>query len=144
MTNGGMIIDDSPDPAVIRAAGGVLWSTLGNKPRVAVIHRPKYRDWSLPKGKLENNESWREAAVREVWEETGYAVRITSFAGTVSYVVKGRAKIVLYWNMELVGESEFVPSKEVDRLEWLSRSEAIRRLNHPAERRLLNENRGLA
>ena len=74
-----MIIDDSPEPAVIRAAGGILWSTLGKKPRVAVIHRPKYRDWSLPKGKLENSESWREAAVREVWEETGYAVRINQF-----------------------------------------------------------------
>ena len=58
--------------------------------------------------------------------------------------MKGRAKIVLYWNMELVGEGEFVPSNEVDRLEWLSRNDAIRRLSHPAERRLLNENRGLA
>jgi 8-oxo-dGTP diphosphatase len=136
-----MQIDSASDPMVHRAAGGIVWWQDGRVRRLAVIHRPKYRDWSLPKGKLEAEESWRETAVREVREETGCEITVGDFAGQICYLVKGRPKVVLYWNMERTGECSFTPNREVDRVEWLSRSEALKRLAHPAERRLLNENR---
>jgi 8-oxo-dGTP diphosphatase len=136
-----MMIDPSADALVVKAAGGLVWWTDGRVRRVAVIHRPKYKDWSLPKGKLEPGESWQQAAQREVLEETGCEVALSEFAGPICYVVRRKPKIVLYWNMERVGECRFQPNKEVDRLEWLPRREALSRLDHPAERRLLNENR---
>ena len=136
-----MRIDSATDPVVGRAAGGIVWWQDGRVLRLAVVHRPKYDDWSLPKGKLEANESWQQAALREVREETGCKAVPGAFAGQTCYFVKGRPKVVLFWNMERVGDCEFAPNSEVDRLEWLSRREAMRRLDHPAERRLLNENR---
>ncbi|MCP5115381.1 MAG: NUDIX hydrolase [bacterium] len=133
-----MNIDASPNPSVIRAAGGLVWWLTERGPRLALVHRPKYDDWSLPKGKLEPGESWLEAAVREVAEETGCEVRVAGFAGTISYLVKGRAKTVLFWNMERVGDCNFTPAQEVDQLLWLSRGKALELLHHPAERTLLN------
>lgn len=133
-----MNIDSSADPIVIRAAGGLVWWRGPNGLQLALVHRPKYDDWSLPKGKLEPGESWMQAALREVWEETGCEVRIAGFAGTTSYLVGGRAKVVLFWNMERIGDCNFVPAKEVDRLLWLSRPRALEMLDHPAERDLLN------
>jgi 8-oxo-dGTP diphosphatase len=135
-----MMIDSAVDPIVVRAAGGVVWWQDGRARRLAVIHRPKYGDWSLPKGKLEAGESWKQAALREVREETGCETTLGPFAGQISYLVKGRPKVVLYWNMERVGDCGFTPNREVDRLDWLCRSEALQRLAHPAEKRLLNEN----
>ncbi len=136
-----MTIDPSAEPLVVKAAGGLVWWTDGRLRRLAVIHRPKYGDWSLPKGKLEPGESWQEAAQREVLEETGCETALGEFAGQICYVVRRRPKLVLYWNMERVGDCAFEPGAEVDRLEWLTKREALSRLDHPAERRLLNENR---
>ena len=79
-----------------------------------------------------------QAAMREVREETGCEVRIAGFAGITSYLVGGRAKVVLFWNMERVGDCHFTPAKEVDRLLWLSRRRALETLHHPAERDLVN------
>ena len=131
-------VDPTPDPEVIRAAGGLVWWGAGRAARLALVHRPRYGDWSLPKGKLKDGESWEEAAVREVKEETGCDVEITGFAGTVSYLVNGRPKVVLFWNMRRVGDCSFRANKEVDQIVWLSRRQAIRRLNHQIEGRLLN------
>ncbi len=122
---------------MIRAAGGIVWSRLGDLWYLAVIHRPKHQDWSLPKGKLEPGESWLEAAVREVGEETGCPIEVAGFAGLVSYLARGRPKVVLYWNMRVTGECSFTPGSEVDRLDWLTREQALARLDHPDERRLL-------
>jgi len=69
--------------AIVRLAGGILWREGS---RLAVIHRPRQADWSLPKGRLDEGETWEEAALREVTEETGCEARITSFAGAASYV----------------------------------------------------------
>ena len=90
------------EPTQVRAAGGVVVSDG----TVALIHRPKYDDWSLPKGKLDPGESWEEAALREVREETGVPCRLREELPSVSYSdSRGRPKTVRYWRMEPVGEA---------------------------------------
>ena len=119
--------------AAIQAAGGLVW----RGGRLAVIHRPKHRDWSLPKGKLEPGETFPDAALREVAEETGCRARLGEFAGYTLYRVKRRPKLVLFWHMFVEDACRFEPNGEVDRLEWLRPSEALAKLNHDVERRLL-------
>ncbi|GAA5007082.1 NUDIX hydrolase [Kitasatospora paranensis] len=123
-------------PTVL-AAGAVLWvpgppkkSGKGlKKPRIALVHRPKYDDWSLPKGKLDPGEGWREAALREVREETGLSCLLGEELPTQHYLVQGRPKEVRYWAAVPTGGA-FTPNREVDRLEWLSPGKARRRLTH--------------
>jgi 8-oxo-dGTP pyrophosphatase MutT (NUDIX family) len=122
---------------LLRAAGGLLWRDSPLGPKIAVVHRPRHRDWSLPKGKLEHRESWRAAALREVAEETSCRARITGFAGTAMYCTGLRPKLVLYWRMALESEGAFVPGEEIDALAWLTREEALARLDHASERRLV-------
>jgi 8-oxo-dGTP pyrophosphatase MutT (NUDIX family) len=122
---------------LVRAAGGIVWRDEADGPRLAVIHRPKRGDWSLPKGKLEAGESFPQAAVREVREETGCRARLGDFAGYALYEVKGRPKLVLFWHMAAEAVTRFRPNGEVDRLEWLEPGEALERLDHPAERELI-------
>lgn len=129
--------DDFDRP--IYAAGGVLTRESAVGTEIVVIHRPRYDDWTLPKGKLKPREPWEAAALREVHEETGYRATITTFAGPVTYHVAGRLKIVLFWNMRPDGESHFQASKEVDAFEWLSPVAACARLNYAVERQLLAE-----
>jgi 8-oxo-dGTP diphosphatase len=104
----------------VRAAGGVMV----RDGRVALVHRPKYDDWSLPKGKLEPGESFEDAALREVREETGMQCALREELEPVQYTdPKGRPKTVRYWRMEPV-EGEFVPNDEVDELRWLAPEDA--------------------
>lgn len=125
---------------LIRAAGGLLWRDgKDGKRRLAVVHRPHREDWSLPKGKLEVGEGWEAAALREVEEETGCKARIVSFAGVVHYVPRRTPKVVVYWNMELVKEGPLEHLEEVDEVAWLTREEALKRLDHETERELLVE-----
>ena len=117
---------------VVRAAGGVLWrSTADGGVQVAVVHRPKYDDWSLPKGKLDAGELAVVGGCREVREETGFEVVVGRTLGTSSYRVlqDGRdvAKQVRWWAMRAL-DGEFVPHDEVDRLDWLTPPQALRRL----------------
>ena len=105
-----MNIEDSTEyfeADVIEAAGGVIWRETGRGRDMALIHRARYDDWTLPKGKLEAGERWQEGALREIKEETGCDVEIVSFAGAVGYTVKGVAKVVLFWNMKAAGECAF-------------------------------------
>jgi 8-oxo-dGTP diphosphatase len=124
----------------IAAAGGVLVAREGEgSTRVAVIHRPKYMDWSLPKGKLEPGEGWLEAALREVEEETGYRCEASTELPSVSYLDrKARRKLVRYWLMEPVA-GEFEPHGEVDELRWLGREEAEGLLTYPHDRELVRK-----
>jgi 8-oxo-dGTP diphosphatase len=122
---------------VVRAAGGVVWRGAPSGPRLAVIHRPRRSDWSLPKGKLDEGESWEEAALREVEEETGCVARISSFAGATWYVPRRAPKIVLYWHMELVEEGQLDAGDEVDDVAWLAPADAIARLDYAGERRIV-------
>ena len=122
---------------VIEAAGGLVWRNANDRKELLIIHRPKYDDWTLPKGKLEPGESWKEAALREVLEETGYQVEIDSFAGCICYTRKDIPKIVLYWNMKLIDDCNFKPNKEVDQVRWLKIYEALAMLGYQSERELI-------
>jgi 8-oxo-dGTP diphosphatase len=104
---------------------------------VAVVYRPKYEDWTLPKGKLEPGESWDQAALREVEEETGLHCELREELGDVSYTDRhGRPKTVRYWRME-VSSGEFRPNNEVSELSWLPPSEAAAQLSFDRDREIL-------
>jgi 8-oxo-dGTP diphosphatase len=124
---------------VVRAAGGLVWRDDGRARRIALVHRPRREDWSLPKGKLEDGERWDDAAVREVREETGCEVQLAAFAGVACYETRRATKVVLYWNMTLVREGPLDASDEIDEVAWLLPSEALERLDHESDRRLLRE-----
>ena len=103
---------------------------------IALVHRPVHHDWSFPKGKLEVGESFEEAALREVLEETGLACRTLRFLGHTEYVDrKGRPKAVAYWVMAVEAGS-FVPNGEVDELRWVTLTEAGYLLSYPRDREL--------
>jgi 8-oxo-dGTP diphosphatase len=134
---------DEIDSSVIRAAGGVIWRDSPRGRKVAVIRRTRYgEEWTLPKGKLRAGESWSQAALREVTEETGCEVTLGSLAGCHAYIAKGHPKLVVFWNMELVRAGQPHDSGEVKELRWLTVSDAIQQLKHPGEKRLLTEARG--
>lgn len=125
---------------VIQSSGGLIWRDSPNGKELAVIFRNRYHDWTLPKGKLESDECWKDAAIREAWEETGCKVEITGFAGSISYTHREMPKIVLYWNMKLIGENQFQPNDEVDQLRWLKANDAMLILSHTSERELVQKN----
>jgi 8-oxo-dGTP diphosphatase len=114
----------------VRAAGGVVL----RHGRVAVVHRPKYDDWSLPKGKLDPGESFEDAALREVEEETGLRCTLVRELPAVEYEVRGRPKLVRYWAMEVEDETPFVPNDEVDEVRWLEPAEALALLSYDRDR----------
>ena len=120
------------------AAGAVLWRPTATPPttEVAVIHRPRYDDWSLPKGKVDPGETEPVAAVREVHEETGYASHLGRRLVAVSYPVEQGIKKVRYWAARSVG-GEFTPNAEVDELVWLPVADAMNALGYPHDRKVL-------
>jgi 8-oxo-dGTP pyrophosphatase MutT (NUDIX family) len=111
----------------------------GDPPLVAVVHRPRYDDWSLPKGKLDPGEGFEEAALREVEEETGIRCRLRRQLEPSSYRdQKGRKKLVRWFLMEPLGAGGgFEPNDEVDELRWLSLPEAAELVSYEHDRRLL-------
>jgi 8-oxo-dGTP diphosphatase len=118
----------------IEAAGGVVTTRDG---RVLLVHRPRYDDWTLPKGKLDPGETFEEAALREVREETGLRCRLIEELPATRYEVGGRPKIVRYWHMEPEAEGEFVPNDETDELRWLSPDEALSLLTYDRDREVV-------
>ena len=123
---------------IVLAAGGVLWRPGHRETaeEVAVIHRPRYDDWSLPKGKVDPGETEPVAAVREVFEETGHHVQLGRRIATVSYPVEPRTKKVQYWSARSIGGS-FAPNNEVDDLIWLPAAAAIKKVSYPYDRKVL-------
>ncbi|MEV4948204.1 NUDIX hydrolase [Streptomyces sp. NPDC053755] len=124
---------------MIRAAGGVLWrpDPSGRGVEIALVHRPKYDDWSHPKGKLKPGETALECAVREILEETGQTCELGRRLPTARYLANGRPKEVTYWSARALGGT-FTPSREVDRLLWLAPPSARPRLTQPRDRELLD------
>ena len=119
----------------IRAAGGVVWrlrssgqpqSVLGPQSRLAdmefaLVHRPRYQDWSLPKGKAKKRESSEQTALREVREETGLECELGEELRTVEYLTpKGEEKTVRWWAMRVLKDHGFEPNGEVDRISWVA------------------------
>lgn len=127
----------SPRRRVTPGAGGVLWRHDGPDLLVAVAHRPKYDDWSLPKGKLHTGEHVLAAAAREVREETGAQVEIGRRLAGVEYPIGSDVvKTVHFWAMRHVG-GEHTPNDEVDVLRWLTIAEAARLMTYPIDRGVL-------
>jgi 8-oxo-dGTP pyrophosphatase MutT (NUDIX family)/phosphohistidine phosphatase SixA len=126
------------DPRLILAAGAVVWRQAGDSQlEIALVHRPKYDDWSLPKGKLAAGEHVLVAAVREVKEETGYTVRLARPLPTQRYPFGDRPKEVRYWAAKKLGGA-FAPNHEVDRLVWLAPPAAAELLTHPRDVQLID------
>jgi 8-oxo-dGTP pyrophosphatase MutT (NUDIX family) len=118
---------------MIRAAGGIVV----REGAVLLVHRPKYDDWSFPKGKLHDDESWQEGALREVEEETGLRCTIGPEVGRTRYVVSQGPKEVRYYRMTADGDPR--AQNEVDEVRWVSREDAAELLSHERDRRLLAE-----
>ena len=132
---------DRDKPDQIRAAGAVLWRPGPEGPQVAIVHRPRYDDWSLPKGKSLPGEHVLVTAVREVCEETGVRIDLGRRLSPASYLSDGRPKRVDYWAARPDPDGDgsgppaapagFVPNDEVDDLAWLPVTAAVDRLTYP-------------
>ena len=117
----------------VEAAGGVV----ERDGLIAVVHRPRYDDWSLPKGKLDAGESFEQAALREVFEETGLQCELGAEQEPARYQDRrGRDKLVRYWRMTVIGGS-FEPNDEVDELRWLSTADTLALLTYEHDRALV-------
>jgi 8-oxo-dGTP diphosphatase len=122
-------------PDEIRAAGGVVVQDG----RVAVVHRPRYDDWSLPKGKLDPGETWEKAALREIEEETGLRCRLEGELASAHYVSRGAPKTVRWWRMAVVEDLGLERDDEVDELRWLTPGEAVLLLTYEHDRQLVRD-----
>jgi 8-oxo-dGTP diphosphatase len=124
--------------ARIEAAGGVVTRDGDDATEVAVVHRPRYDDWSFPKGKLDPGETFEDAALREVREETGLLCKLGAELASARYEDnKGRPKVVRYWLMKVVDDPGFEPNDEVDDLRWLTPGAARELLTYERDRELL-------
>ncbi|WP_305092018.1 NUDIX hydrolase [Prescottella sp. R16] len=132
---------DKPVKANIFAAGAVVWRKSPANPyeiEIALIHRPRYDDWSFPKGKLDPGETSIAAAVREIREETGLDAQLGRYLSGVTYPIPGHRKLkrVEYWAAEAVS-GEFEPNDEVDELRWLAPDLVPDQLSYPMDRTIL-------
>lgn len=129
--------EPAAEPVSVVAAGAVLWRPGDSgEPLIAVIHRPRYDDWSLPKGKIDPGEIEPVAAVREIFEETGQRAHLGRRLSRVSYAIPVGTKIVHYWAARAL-DGAFEPNREVDRLCWLPVEEAASRLTYPHDRKVV-------
>jgi 8-oxo-dGTP diphosphatase len=138
--------DPPPEPEV-RAAGGLVWRATfvadgdgeaQSGVEIVVVHRPRYDDWSFPKGKLDKGETYEDAAVREVAEETGLVCELGDELPSTWYLDgKGRLKLVRYWAMRVVGIEPWAPNDEIDRRRWVTLDEAADMLTYAHDGELL-------
>ena len=125
-------------PAII-AAGGVVWRRdIEGDVEVLLVHRPRYNDWSLPKGKVEEGEALISCAYREILEETGFNIKLGPYVGSVEYYVPDGLKHVAYWSASLIEDhSSFHANEEVDQLIWLDIESAMFRATRDSDRYIL-------
>jgi 8-oxo-dGTP diphosphatase len=129
-----------PEAAEVKASGGIVWRRAPDgELELVVVHRPRYDDWSLPKGKLDPGETWEHAALREVEEEVGLRCRIGEELPPVYYRDnKGREKAVRYWLMEPEdADAQFKPNDEVDEMRWVDMAAAAELLSYPHDAELV-------
>ena len=138
--SGELIIPNDAPVDLIRAAGGIVARFVGSgRVELACIYREARGDWTFPKGKLERGETFEQAALREVEEETGMNCRVVRFIGTTNYTHrKGKPKIVAYYLME-ANEGEFSPNEEVDELVWVPLESVRANLTWSRDRELFDE-----
>ncbi len=124
---------------MIIAAGGVVWrETVDSKIELALIHRPKYQDWTFPKGKLDTGEEIISCAYREIMEETGLDIELGPFLGSVQYEAIDGLKQVSYWSAKALDTSkDFYANVEVDLLEWHEIDSAREKLTRDSDREIL-------
>lgn len=122
----------------IVAAGCLITRGSGADVETVLVHRPKYDDWSLPKGKQDQGEHVIETAVREVREETGLTVALRRPLHQRSYQIGGEPKVVSYWHAEVITDNGFEPSREVDDVKWLPLAAAVDRSSHELDMQLIS------
>jgi 8-oxo-dGTP pyrophosphatase MutT (NUDIX family) len=123
---------------LVLAAGGVVLRDGPEGREVVLVHRPRYGDWTLPKGKRDGDETGRQTALREVQEETGLRCELLDALPPISYVdARGRPKIVRYWVMRISEERTFQPTPEVDEVRWVTIPEADALLSYERDREVL-------
>lgn len=125
---------------IINAAGSVIWRKVEGELQVALVHRPRYDDWSLPKGKQDPGEALISCAFRETIEETNLKVSFGPYVGDIEYFVADGLKKVYYWSARLADDSpDFHPNEEVDLLEWLPLDAAIDKATRDSDREILEK-----
>jgi 8-oxo-dGTP diphosphatase len=124
--------------AAVLAAGGIVLRQV-EPPLIAVVRLRKRNEWVLPKGKLDDGETPRTAAEREVMEETGHDVAVHEFLGTLAYESRGGAKVVHYWRMEAGHAPARELMRDIKAVEWLPLKEAVDRLSRGHERAFLEQ-----
>jgi 8-oxo-dGTP pyrophosphatase MutT (NUDIX family)/phosphohistidine phosphatase SixA len=129
-------------PAVVRAAGCIVWRPGNWETEILLVHRPRYDDWSYPKGKLDPGETILAAAVRETREETGLCVHLGPRLADQHYTIdNGQPKVVAYWAARAPAEadiSKYKPNDEIDQLRWVTLSAGRRELTHPRDAEILD------
>ena len=124
----------------ILAAGALVWRKSEKKKiELAIIHRPKYDDWTIPKGKVESNESLISCAYREVIEETSIETEFGRYLGEVNYQSLEGPKQVLFWSAQVLKENSFTPNSEVDQIKWVEVSKAAKLLSLDTDKVILNK-----
>ena len=123
---------------VIRAAGGIIQRTTSSGDEVMIVYRNRHQDWTLPKGKVRDGESFQEAALREVAEETGCSCALGNYMGTLSYSDEGVPKVVMFWKMTVIEESSVADTEEIGEAVWMPAASAVQRLTHAQEKSLLS------
>lgn len=132
-----MNVKQETNTSAIRAAGGLILQTKDGVVSTVLIHRPKYDDWSIPKGKVDPGETLQQTALREVREETFLECTLGAPLTTQHYPAQN--KTVHYWVMHVVADHGFVPNVEVDQLRWVPLDRAAGLLDYAQDKSLIDE-----